>query len=259
MKKIIILLLAILLLPFNAFAIEENYVIVENTKLNQDVIDYINEYSSYLKKTINVRFYVFLSSEEKDEEYIKKMEQEFNTNYSGILLVGMKEIGSIQVKIGNYISNRFRQNELDDILTEYGIKNIEKNNWEDAIKKTYIMLYKQICSSYDIDTTRMKVEGEDFLEKNKVWITFLMIGIGIFLSISISSFFKRKRKKVLDYIIMTSSMVLNFLLVYVSFYYFSIIATIPILLGEFTTILLYFKDPGRIEKTKKLKKRKKHR
>ncbi|MBR2827903.1 MAG: TPM domain-containing protein [Bacilli bacterium] len=143
MKKIIILLLAILLLPFSVLAEEENYVMIENTKLNQEVIDYINQYSSYLKKTINVRFYVYLSSEEKDEEFLKNLEQEIYTKYSGILLIGIKESGSIQVKVGNYISNRFSQKELDDILTDYGIKNIEKNNWNKAIQDTYIMIFKK--------------------------------------------------------------------------------------------------------------------
>ena len=264
MKKILLIIITILcIIPIktNAIQIEKNnYVIENNTIIKKEVKDYINLYSEHLKKYADIRFYVLISNEDLEEEEINKIEEEVYTKHKGLILIGFKGTGTIKLRIGSDISRLFTQTELNKVLEEYALKDIEKSNWNQAIKNTYIVLYQKISNTYYVPVKEMEIDVGNPIEENKLLITFIFIGIGIIISINICSFFKKRKKKrnSLDYLLLIISVILNFILMYTIIKYVSVIAIIPIIIGELTTTLLYYKEPGRIENNKKKKRKRRN-
>ncbi len=244
MKKRIILVIIILLAPILVLA-NDNYVIEESIKIKKDVKNYINNYSNFLKENTNISFYVILRNKKVEDYEINNYKYELNLGRKYILIIGVRENETINVKVGEDLSKRITEQEIEEILDTEAIPNIQKNDWDKALKNTYIKLFQKIGKTYNIDTKNMEIEET---KGNQILISILLIIIGIILSGYACSYFKllynkRKKKTIIDYILLFISLGSNVYLYYMANELVSSILIVPIVLAQLTTILLSFNTP----------------
>ena len=200
MKKILILIITCLLLStINTFALvsksSDIYLTDEANILNYDSKKYIIEVSNYLKKKKKIDYYVVTINSLEDyelESYAEYIYKSFNISKKGLLILVSKNDRVIYIKAGEALSKIISNEMIEEYIEVFFMPYLEKGEWDKGIKNGYSAFLKYICDVYHIDSSNIVVYGEnDFIQKYKVPLVFLIIWLCTIIGYVLSTYFIR--------------------------------------------------------------------
>lgn len=229
MRRYIILVLFLFSFLFtNVYAEDYKYVIDDGNLLSDSTEEYINTYSLYLNKEINLDYYVITvnSIGEYDIDTYTDMVYSYYINPkkdNGLIILISKSDRMVKVIAGTKISGVITNELIDDFINEYFISFLANNEWDRGIKNGYTAFFKYICYHLDIDTSGLIVSsGYDFFYKYRFYIFFVCIWICNLIGYILPKYFIRlfnKNYKVtfIDNLILYGSVFVNVIILYYNY------------------------------------------
>lgn len=260
-KSFIILLMALILVPINTFAIiskEKEYVTDSASIIDQETEEYIEEYSSFLYEACKIKISAVTIKKLDDltlEEYAEEIFNEFNLTEKGILILVSEETHSFRIEVGKTLSNLFPNETIEEYINEYMLQYFKNGEWNTGIKNGYSAIYKRICNYYNIDSSEMEVyNGNAFINKYKYIIISVIVLIGtllanIFSSFLISTFKIRKKLDILDTVILILSLGINIFLIFLLY----VIVPKSIIIMLLTELFVGYSSYSFYEESRKIK------
>lgn len=203
MKNKLLILLILILIPLNSFAIvsksEKEYVTDSANILTNDTEDYIVTYSKFIKKVENIDYYVVtLDSLENItlEEYTNYIFNSFHLNKKSLLILVSKNDRNIRIQTGPSLSKIITTETINKYISSYFTPYLKDDNWDEGIKNGYSAFYKLLCNYYKIDSSSMIVYQDDnILSKYKYIIFLIILWICTFISRKTANYIGNMKKE----------------------------------------------------------------
>ncbi len=193
MKKIFFIIAFLLLLPFTVYSLD-GYVVDEAGLLSDETIDYINQYSYYLDSNVEATLYTVVVSQLDDydiDSYSEAVFREYNMRSNDILILFANDKKSLNILVGEDLSDYFTSDYLNEIIDLYFAPFIKNQNYDKGLKNGFSALYIDLSHYYGIDSSDIELsDGNDFLTKYKTIILIISLSISLLISYFFCIFFR---------------------------------------------------------------------